>query len=93
MGRNSKRIKIPKNKDIEEIVEKAENKTEIKTMKEVIEYKDKKDKEFRNRIKYDNSSTNKKLQNVYRRKDAQLADQKRKEEYLKAMNKLEQEER
>ena len=54
---------------------------------------ERKDKEFRNRIKYDNSLANKKLQNVYKRKDAQLAEQKRKEKYLKAMNKLEQEER
>ena len=92
MGK-SKRIKIPKNRDIKELVEQEKNEGEIDSMEKVIGHMDKKEQEFRNRIKFDNSSTNKKLQNVYKRKDAQLAEQKRKEKYLKAMNKLEQEER
>lgn len=94
MGKKSKRIKIPKNRDIEEFVEQEESKTEIKTMEEVITQMEKREKEFRDKIKHDTMLKNKKLQNVYARKDAQLAEQKRKEGYLKVINKLqEQEER
>ena len=91
MGKKRKKIIIPKNRDIEEFVEQEERKTKIETMEEVIEQK-KKREEFRNRIKYENMLMDKKLQNVYSRKDAQLAVQKRKEKYLKAINRLEEQE-
>ena len=92
MGRKkSKRIKIPKNRDIEELLEQDDK---IETMEEVIEIMDNKEKEFRDRIKLENISINKKIENVYARKDAQIADENRKAEYIRAMNKLqEQEER
>lgn len=86
------KIKIPKNKDIEEIVEKEEGKTQIETMEGVIVQMDEKEKEFKDRVKCDDISMNKKMKNVYARKEAQLAEQKRKEEYLKAINKLQDQE-
>lgn len=93
MGKKRKKIIIPKNRDIEEFVEQEERKTKIETMEEVVTQMEKRE-EFRNRIKYENMPMDKKLQNVYSRKDAQLAVQKRKEKYLKAINRLqEQEER
>lgn len=82
------KIKIPKNRDIEEIVEQEEGKTKKETMEEVIVQMEKREKEFKDRIKCDNMSMNKKLQNVYKRKDAELADEKRKIAYLKAMDKI-----
>lgn len=91
MGKKRKKIIIPKNRDIEEFVEQEERKTKIETMEEVIAQMEKRE-EFRNRIKYENMLMDKKLQNVYSRKDAQLAVQKRKEKYLKAINRLEEQE-
>lgn len=94
MGKKSKRIKIPKDRDIEEFVEQEERKAKIRARKEVITQTKEREKEFRDKIKQDTILMDKKLQNVYARKDAQLIEQKRKEEYLKVINKLqEQEER
>ena len=94
MGK-SKRIKIPKNRDMSEMFGEEENK--IKTMQDVIDSMDEKRKQFVETIKLSREekiSMNKKLQNVYARKDAQLADERKKEAYIKVINKMqEQEER
>ena len=50
-----------------------------------------KELEFKNRIKSETTSMDKKLKNIYARKDAQAAEQKRKEEYLKAINEKQEE--
>lgn len=53
---------------------------------------EKSEKEFRNRIQYETMPIDKKIKNVYARKDAQLVERKRKEEYLKVIDKLQQQE-
>ena len=68
-------------------------------MKDIIEQRNSKSQQFRDTLKVskpekDETSQiiNKKLQNVYARKDAQLAEKKRKIAYLKAMNKVQEQE-
>ena len=38
------------------------------------------------------SSMDKEIQNVYKRKDAQLADKRRKEKYIRAINRMQEQE-
>ena len=97
MGKKSKKIKIPKNKDIEELVEKEENTEKIKTMKDAMTKIDEKKEGFKERISVEKQNEgkveNKKLQNVYARKDAQVAEQKRRIDLLKAISKIEEKDR
>ena len=82
MGK-SKRIKIPKNRSISEMLGEEDS---IRTMKDAMDIIDKKRKQFLGEIKHSNknmSSMDKKLQNVYKRKDAQLADMFEKDTYKK----------
>ena len=82
MGK-SKRIKIPKNRDMSEMFGQEDK---IKTMQDVMDIIDNKRKKFIEEIKLpkeDMIAMEKKLQKVYARKDAQLADKKRKEAYIK----------
>lgn len=97
MGKKSKKIKIPKNKDIEELVEKEENTEKIKTTKDAMTKIDEKKEGFKERISVEKQNEakveNKKLQNVYARKDAQVAEQKRRIDLLKAISKIEEKDR
>ncbi|MCI8362017.1 MAG: hypothetical protein HFJ41_02565 [Clostridia bacterium] len=103
MAKKNKKNIIPKNRDIEEIIEKEEQKsiekikqTEYKediTMEDVISQIDKKDQEAKNKRKKQQEQFKKKLQNIYARKDAQVADQKRQDNYLKAIARIEQKEK
>lgn len=90
----AKKNKIPKNKSINEMLGKNEIKETI-TMQEVIEKMDKKNKEEQEKAKMVRKQFNKKIQDMARRKDNRLAEDKRKEQYMKAVNKIQasQEER
>lgn len=120
MGRRYKKVKIPKNRDIEEVVEhdvrkaKTENSEILSTQRSdeqkfneqsaneqrTNEQRDnaqkvntqtiRKEQEFRNRIKQNIPLLNKKMQNTFERRNAEIAEQKRKEEYLRAIGKLEE---
>lgn len=79
MGKKNKKMKIPKNKDIEEIVDREERKLKKGEIKK---------QEFKEKIKV----SNKKIQNVFERKDAQMAETKRKEILMKAINKVQEKE-
>ena len=85
------KTKIPKNRSLREMYEQDES------MIEEIRQSDERKKQFIDtlkKIKDEKEVNEKKLQNYYARRDAQEAEKKRKEEYIKAMNKLqEQEER
>lgn len=92
----AKKNKIQKNRDIEEMIEQAEEKETIESMKEIIAKMDKKREEFRNRLNREEETEQQeeittKLKNVYARKDAQEADKKRRIELLKAIDKVEKE--
>ncbi len=76
--------KIPKNRNIEEIV----NTEDDITMEEIIRQMDEKEKRKKEENKRDRKSFQKKLQQACTRKDAQLAENKRKEEYQKAVAKI-----
>lgn len=103
MGKKNKKNIIPKNRDIEEMIEQQEQKriekikqTEYKediTMEDVISQIDKKEQETKNNIKRRQEQFKKRLQNVFARKDAQVADKKRQDDYLKAIGKIEQKEK
>ncbi len=82
MGRKSKKIKIPKNKEIEEFVEQSERAEKIDNKKQEF----KKSLEVRN----DENQIERRMKNFSNRKDAQDAEHKRKLAYLKAMNKVEE---
>ncbi len=103
MAKKNKKNLIPKNRDIEEMIEKEEQKSikEIKqpeykediTMEDVISQIDQKDQEAKNKRKKEQEQFKKKLQNVYVRKDAQVADKQRQDNYLKAIGRMEQKEK
>ncbi len=88
------KIKIPKNRDIEELVAQEEENGEkrIESMEDVMEQIQNEEQEFRNRLKYNVQYVDKRFQNMCKRRDAEVKDEKRKEAYLKAMNKLEEQE-
>lgn len=103
--RNSKKIKIPKNRDIEEIVEQAEKEEKIESMEQVTAKIDeqslveKKKQEFKKSLEVPDETVNvsdddKKIEirvkNYSARRDAQIADHERIIAYLKAMNKIEE---
>lgn len=93
MAKKNKRKQIPKNRDIEEMEANLvkEDLEQIHTMQDVIEIMDRPKKE----LKAKKEAMKKRLQQVYARKDAQVAEDKRKEVYQKAVSKVvkEQEER
>mgnify|MGYP004501137715 CR=1 FL=1 len=90
-ARKNKKSKIPKNRDIEEIVEQEETSL---TMKDVVQQIDKtieqKRKEFVNSLKQINKEIEKKVEWHNKRVDAQENDKKRKAELLKAISKMEE---
>lgn len=61
-------------------------------MEDVISQIDRKDQELKNKRKEEKEQFKKKLQNVYARKDAQVDEEKRKVNYLKAISRIEQKE-
>lgn len=85
------KTKIPKNRSLREMYEQDES------MKEEIKKTDKK-KQFIENLKKANVEkielevNENKLNNYYERRDAQAAERKRKEEYIKAINKLQEQE-
>lgn len=92
--KNSKR-KIPKNLDIEEFVDKEERKRaqEEKQNKDNVQAEKEKQAEFKETLKVEEiskTSMDKKLQNVFARKDAQLAQQRRKEDMMNAIRRMEE---
>lgn len=102
MAKRNKRNIIPKNRDIEEMIEKqgqksieeleqSEYKEDI-TMKDVISQIDKKDQELKDKIQEQKQQFNKRLQSVFNRKDAQYADELRKRAYSKAITRMEEKE-
>lgn len=95
MGKRNKKNTIPKNRDIEEMIEKIqqpEYKEDI-TMEEVISQIDKKNEETKNERKKEQEQFKKRLQSTFTRKDAQVADKKRQDDYLKAIGRIEQKEK
>lgn len=102
MKRKSKKIKIPKNRDIKELVEQSESTEKLDTMETVIEMMDKKRQEFKKSLEVkkeeievekeeiDKEQIEKIVKNFSNRKDAQNAEYQRKVAYLKAMNKVEE---
>ena len=89
MGKKRKKIRIPKNKDIEELIEQEENGEKIESMEEIIAQIDDKKQEFKDRINA-KEEQNKKIKNMCARKDAQVAEEKRRVDLLKAMSELEE---
>lgn len=89
--------KIEKNRSINEMMGEQINDEETITMEEVIARMDKKKQEKSEKAKQKRKSFNKRIQNMATRKDNQFAEEQRKSEYLKAVNKMqgqkEQEER
>lgn len=99
MGRKNKRNIIPKNRDIEEMVEGKEEKRieqpeykEDITMEEVIAQMDKSSQKLKDSRKKEQEQFKKKLQCTYDRKDAQYADELRKRAYSKAITRMEEKE-
>lgn len=102
MGRKSKKIKIPKNRDIEEFVEQSESAEKIDTMEQIIEMMDKKRQEFKKNLEVkreeievekeeiDEEQIEKRVKNFSNRRDTQNAEYKRKVAYHKAMDKVEE---
>ena len=100
MAKRNKRNRIEKNKDIEEMIEKEEQKSieKIKqseykediTMQDLISQIDKRDQEAKDARKKEQEQFKKRLQSVYARKDAQVADKKRQEDYLRGIARMEQ---
>lgn len=88
MAKKNRRKQIPKNKDIEEMQEVQGKTEEINTMQDVIDLMDKPKRE----LKAKKEAMKKRLQQVYARKDAQVAEDKRKEVYQKAVSKIEKQE-
>lgn len=88
MAKKNRRKQIPKNKDIEEMQETQGKTEEINTMQDVIDLMDKPKRE----LKAKKEAMKKRLQQVYARKDAQVAEDKRKEVYQKAVSKIEKQE-
>lgn len=98
---SKKKNKIPKNRDIEELVAHEDGSEQIKDMQDVINEIDNKE-ELRKRIKVEQLTAqeldekvkeeiSRKVENYNRRKDAESAEEKRRIALLKAMNKIEEE--
>lgn len=91
MKKRKRKNKIPKNKDIEEVVEK-EDLEQITTMENAIKTMDKQDEEKTQREKFLDTikvvEEDKKSKNIMDRKNAELKDAERKCAYIKAMNKI-----
>lgn len=89
----AKKNKIPKNKSINEMLGKKEQKIdeETITMEEVIAKMDRKKEEKQEKAKQARKQFNKKVQDMARRKDNRFAEDKRKEQYIKAVNKIQEE--
>ena len=79
----AKRNKIPKNRPMSQMFEKAESDEKELTMEEIIAKMDEKEE------KQDKINFRKRIKNMERRKDAITADDKRKSTYLKAASKIE----
>lgn len=78
MAKKNKKNRIPKNKDIEELVEQMETEGNLKERKEFVQ-----------NLKVEDSQIKRRVKNFSDRRDAQIAEEERKQDYLKAMNKLE----
>lgn len=79
MAKKNKKNRIPKNKDIEELVEQMETEGNLKERKEFVQ-----------NLKVEDSQIKRRVKNFSDRRDAQIAEEERKQDYLKAMNKLEE---
>ena len=95
LKRKSSKRKIPKNLDIEELVDKEERKLaqEEKQNKDNVQAEKEKQAEFKENLKIEEisrTSMDKKLKNVFARKDAQLAQQRRKEDMLNTIRRMEE---
>ena len=89
----AKNNKIPKNKSINEMLGQKEQKVdeETITMEEVIAKMDREKQEKAKQTKQARKQFNKKIQDMARRKDNRFAEDKRKEQYIKAVNKIQEE--
>lgn len=91
----SSKRKIPKNLDIEELVDREERKMAQEEKKNAVNKQENKQIEFKETLKVEKSeqtSMNKKLQNVYARKDAQLAEKRRRDDMLNTIRRMEEQE-
>lgn len=88
MGKK-KKIRIPKNKDIEELIEQEENGEKIESIEDIIAQIDYKKQEFKDRVNV-KEEQNKKIKSMCARKDAQVVEEKRRVDLLKGMSKLEE---
>ena len=84
----AKKNKIPKNRSINEMLGQKQQKIdeETITMEEVIAKMDRKKQEKQEKSKQERKQFNKKIQDMARRKDYRFAEDKRKEQYIKAVN-------
>lgn len=89
----AKKNKIPKNRSINEMLGQKQQKIdeETITMEEVIAKMDRKKQEKQEKSKQERKQFNKKIQDMARRKDNRFAEDKRKEQYIKAVNKIQEE--
>ncbi|MCI8345943.1 MAG: hypothetical protein HFJ42_08415 [Clostridia bacterium] len=89
----AKNNKIPKNKSINEMLGQKEQKVdeETITMEEVIAKMDREKQEKAKQTKQARKQFNKKIQDMARRKDNRFAEDRRKEQYIKAVNKIQEE--
>lgn len=95
--KKNKKIKIPKNRDIEEMIEQEENNISYMTMEDIVYEIDQKNlqkqkrEEFIKGLKQESEKVEleKKIESHNKRIEAQEHDEKRRIELLKAMNKAE----
>ena len=89
----AKNNKIPKNKSINEMLGQKEQKVdeETITMEEVIAKMDREKQEKAKQTKQARKQFNKKIQDMARRKDNRFAEDRRKKQYIKAVNKIQEE--
>lgn len=93
--KKNKKIKIPKNRDIEEMIEQEENNISYMTMEDIVYEIDQKNlqkqkrEEFIKGLKQESEKVEleKKIESHNKRIEAQEHDEKRRIELLKAMNK------